>query len=189
MSITVIIGPMFSGKTSELIRLVDRKRIAEKKCLIIKHIRDDRYDIKNITTHSQISYKQCDVIHLSDLTNDFILEIINQKKYDVVAIDEGHFFTNLEKHCSILANNQIDIIVSALDSSFEQKLFKEIGDLMANAEFIIKFNAICMICKDSDASFTIRTIDSTEQILIGGSEIYKSVCRRCMNKFKKSKQN
>lgn len=188
MSITLIMGPMFSGKTSELIRLVDRKRITGKTCLIIKNIKDSRYDTKNITTHSQICYKQCDVIHLIELTHEFIIDIIRLKKYDVVAIDEGHFFPNLEKYCSVLANNQIDVIVSALDGSFEQKIFSEISNLIPNAETIIKLTAICMICKESDASFTIRTIESTEQILVGGFDIYQSVCRKCMNEYKKLKQ-
>lgn len=184
---------MFSGKTSELIRLVDRKRISGKSCLIIKHVKDIRFDHlngnNNITTHSQMSYKQCDVIHLHDLNQEFILDLISGQKYNVIAIEEGHFFTNLESSCSMLANNKIDVIVSALDSSFEQKLFTEVGNLIANAETTIKLNSVCMICKTANASFNIRTIDSSEQILVGGSDIYKSVCRKCLNEFKNEKMN
>lgn len=194
MPITLIIGPMFSGKTSELIRLVDRKRIAGKKCIIVKHVKDNRCNIDNDTscekrlvplviTHSNYHYNQCDIVYVENLDNQLTNDLIEQK-YDVIGIEEGHFFPGLKKFCSVLANNNTDVIVSALDSSFEQKLFIEVGQLIANAENVIKLNAICMICNNADASFTIRTIDSNEQILVGGIDIYKSVCRTCLNNYK-----
>ena len=188
MSITLIIGPMFSGKTSELIRLVDRKRIAGKKCLIIKHTTDNRYDnlenIDNITTHSKISYSKTDIIKLNELLNTLSVEIVENKSYDVVAIEEGHFFSNINNFCNTLANNNIDVIVSAIDSSFKQEMFKNIGELIANAEIVMKLTAICMECRSKDAHFNIRTISSDQDILVGGADIYKSVCRQCMNKVK-----
>lgn len=188
MSITLIIGPMFSGKTSELIRLVDRKRIAGKKCLIIKHTNDIRYDdindntdkIDNIVTHSHIQYSKTDIIKLSELLNDIQNNIIEKKTYDTVAIEEGHFFPNINTFCTGLANNGIDVIVSAIDSSFKQEMFKNIGELIANSEIVMKLTAICMVCKDKDAHFNIRTVSSNEEILVGGADIYKSVCRTCM---------
>lgn len=190
MSITLIIGPMFSGKTSELIRLVDRKRIAGKRCLIIKHTTDKRYDnlgnIENIMTHSQISYSKTDIVKLSELSNELSNRIIVEKSYDLVAIEEGHFFSDINIFCNNLANNGIDIIVSAIDSSFRQEMFKNIGELIANAETVMKLSAICMSCKQSDAHFNIRTIESDADILVGGADIYKSVCRVCMNRLKKT---
>ena len=188
MSITLIIGPMFSGKTSELIRLVDRKRIAGKKCLIIKHTTDNRYDnlenIENIMTHSHISYSKTDIIKLPEITKEFIIDIVTNNKYDVVAIEEGHFFIDINVFCTELANNNIDVIISAIDSSFKQEMFKNIGELIANSEKVVKLSAICMECKLSDAYFNIRTINSDDDILVGGADIYKSVCRKCMNKLK-----
>lgn len=193
MSITTIIGPMFSGKTSEFIRLIDRKRIAGKKCLIIKHSIDNRFDnittcsdnSNHITTHSEIRYHKCDIINLSEIANQCVINIIYQK-YDVVGIEEGFFFKGIAKFCNMLADKGIEIIVATLDSSYKQELFAEIGDLIATSEIVIKLNAVCMCCRKRDASFTIRTIESNEEILVGGIDIYQSVCRKCLNKFREN---
>lgn len=178
MSITLIIGPMFSGKTTELIRLIDRKRISGKKCAIIKNKIDNRYEINYVTSHNNHKYSNCDILIYQDLS----LEIANElkKKYDVIGVDEGHFFPNIDSFCGDLADNGIDVFVSALDSSFQQKLFIHIGDLISHSEIVIKLDAICMKCKTENASFNIRTIDSEEEILVGGSEIYQCVCRKCL---------
>lgn len=187
MSITLIIGPMFSGKTTELIRLVDRKNIAGKKCIVIKHSIDTRYDSdseRHITTHNQYSYKSVDVISVSSITEDLVRELIHTK--NVVAIEEGQFFPELCQWCNIMANNGIDVIVSALDGDYKQEMFGEgeIGKLIPHSEVVIKLSAICMRCRNADAHYTIRTIDGNEQILVGGNDIYQSVCRKCLIKFK-----
>ena len=197
MSITTIIGPMFSGKTTELIRLVKREMLAKKECLIIKHSIDNRFDnnvsnAKNkvthhITTHSGLSYHECDIIYLSDFNNKQIIETI-KKKYDVVGIDEGFFFKGINNFCNKLANNGILVLVSTLEGSYKQEIFSEIADLVASSEKVIKLTAVCMKCQQNDASFTIRIIDSDEKFLVGGEEIYQCVCRSCLNQFKKSKK-
>lgn len=186
MSITTIIGPMFSGKTSELIRLVDRKRIAGKKCLIIKHSSDNRFDNTNnvldknhITTHSQLTYKKCDIEYLTELTEDVCKKYI-ENNYHVIGIDEGFFFINISKYCNYLANNNIDIIVASIESSYKQELFVEIGNLIAVSENVIKTFSVCMQCSADNASFTIRTNDSKENILVGGTDMYQSICRKCL---------
>lgn len=193
MSITLIIGPMFSGKTSELIRLVDRKRIANKRCLILKHSQDTRFnhndnDLSHVTTHSEIRYHKCDVVQVTDEEHaaiiDLIAGIVEHNKYDVVAIEEGHFFPEINEYCLYLANNGIEVIVSALDGSFKQELFTNIGKLIANSESVIKLTAVCMRCNNADASFNIRTNDSEQEILVGGIDMYQSVCRKCLNKHR-----
>ncbi|AEQ32714.1 thymidine kinase [Acanthamoeba polyphaga mimivirus] len=185
MSITTIIGPMFSGKTTEFIRLVDRKKIAGKRCLIIKHIRDDRFEKndseeKHIITHNQIRYKNCDIVYSNNLFNSNFFELITTN-YDVVGVEEGFFFDDVANFCNELANNNIEVIVSTIDSSFKQEIFQEIGKLIAISENVIKLKAVCMKCKINDASFTIRTVDNDNEILVGGSDIYQSVCRNCLN--------
>ena len=193
MSITTIIGPMFSGKTSELIRLIDRKRIADKKCLIIKHIRDNRFDDddcddktmikKHITTHSSIKYDKCPTEYLSEI-NDLVAAKYIADGYQVIAIDEGFFFQGINQFSNILANNGIEVIVATLESSYKQELFVEIGNLIANSEKVIKLTAICMRCKGRDASFNIRTIESDQEILVGSEDIYQSLCRKCLINFR-----
>lgn len=188
MSITTIIGPMFSGKTTEFIRLIKRKQISGKNCLIIKNSIDVRYDNgennnNHITTHDGQRYQNCDIIYQKTLKDEILINTISNK-YNVVGIEEGFFFTGLSYFCNELANRGIDVIVATIDSSFKQELFKEVGDLIAISENVIKLNAICMRCGEDNASFTIRTIESDELILVGANDIYQSVCRKCLNKFK-----
>ena len=181
MSIKVIIGPMFSGKTTELVRLIDRQRISGKRCLIIKNSNDTRYDQSNsniIRTHAETGYHKCDILHTNDLDNTFFNNI--KKKYDAIGIDEGFMFKNIASFSNKLANAGIDVIVSSIDSSYQQKLFPNIGELLSISEQIIKLSGICMKCRKSDAYFTIRTIESEEEILVGGSEMYQCVCRTCL---------
>jgi len=179
---------MYSGKTSELIRLVDRNKYAGKKCLIIKYDKDLRFDDMYVTTHSQVRYKNCDIIHFAELSDAFILELIVGKKYNLVAIEEGQFFLNLSHYCSLLADNFIDVIVSALDGNYKQELFKEVGNLIPKAENVIKLSAVCMECQNKDGCFTIRTNNMKEEIVIGGEEMYKSVCRDCLKNFRNLKE-
>lgn len=188
MSITTIIGPMFSGKTTELIRLVDRKRISGKRCLIIKHDTDTRfdnsvYDINHITTHNEYRYHKCEIKYMSnfDINMDISYFI---KTYDVIGIEEGFFFKGICDFCNMLANKGVEVIVATLDSSYKQKLFPEIGDLIAISESVIKLSAVCMYCKDTDASFSIRLTSSVEDIVVGGNDIYKCVCRKCLINFR-----
>jgi thymidine kinase len=195
MSITVLIGPMFSGKSEELIRLISRANHADRKTVIIKHTRDTRYDHESktsnhITSHNDIVYDKSDFIISSELTNSMLEQIIN--KYDVVGIDEGFFFKSTDKNtvtltyfCNTLANNNISVIVSTLDGSYKQEIFPEIATLIANSEKVIKFTAICMQCKIKDASFTVRLNTDDNEIVVGGKDIYKSVCRKCLLLLKK----
>lgn len=187
MSITTIIGPMFSGKTDQLISRIERKRISGKKCLIIKNSSDDRYDSTvgdsiHVTTHMGLRYALCDIISIMELSQDTIDDIIG--KYDVVGIDEGFFFKNITHFCNELANNNIYVIVSTLDGSYQQKIFPHIGDLIAVSEKIIKLNSVCMNCHDENAAFTLRIADKNNNKLVGGIDMYKSVCRKCLIKSK-----
>src|SRR5208282_1524583 len=112
-------------------------------------------DSKHVTTHGHIRYQKTDITHSPTLTTQDVDNWITSKKYNVIAIEEGHFFPDIQTHCIKLANNGIDVIVSALDSSFKQELFADIGELIANSETVNKLSAVCMMCKQSDGHFTI----------------------------------
>lgn len=181
MSITTIIGPMFSGKTTEFIRLIDRQRLSGKKCLIIKHSIDDRFtNNNNIITHNDFNYDKCDIIYTNELNY--------YEGYDVIGIDEGFFFKNISNYCNEMANNGIYIIVASIDSSYKQELFPEIGKLIATSDIVIKLDSICMQCGTS-AAFSIRIINNNEDIIVGGKEAYQSVCRKCLKKHKETLYN
>ena len=103
--------------------------------------------------------------------------------------DGWFFFKGINNFCNKLANNDIIVIVSTLDTSYKQEIFPEIGNLIGSSEKLIKLTAVCMRCKSNekhDASFTIRTIEYDEAILVGGSDIYQSVCRKCLFEFRKN---
>ena len=180
MSITLITGPMFSGKTTELIRLIDRERIADRKCLVVKYIDDNRFDTEQVVTHSQYHYNKCNIISIKDFDQDILNDIMN--KYQAIGIEEGQFFKNIDQVANTLANKGLNVYITAMDGTFKQELFGDIGKLFPLAENIIKLKAICMKCKKNDASFTVRiNSKSDELIVIGGSESYISVCRGCLN--------
>jgi thymidine kinase len=190
MSITTIIGPMFSGKTSELIRLVDRQRISGKRCLIIKNCIDNRFDSmlnyddkKFVATHSEYHYNKCDICYYKNFTDKMADSLL--ESYDVIGIEEGFLFTGLISFCNKLADNGVIVIISTLDTNFRQEIFNQIADILARSEYIIKLTAVCMRCGSNDGIYTIRTIESTDEILIGGSDVYQSICRSCFVKAKK----
>lgn len=170
-SISLILGPMFSGKTTELIRNIKRYSIANKKCIIYKHEMDNRYDNDKITTHDNVKW---DAKCYNNLLN--LLE--ESMEYDIIGIDEGQFFPDIVAFSEKLASCGKIIIIAALDADYKRNPFGRILDLIPLSENIIKLKAICGYCKN-DASFTKRLIFSEKIELIGGSEIYMAVCRTC----------
>jgi thymidine kinase len=178
-SITLIVGPMFAGKTTQLLLFIDREVISDKKCLIIKHLNDVRYSSDSIVTHSKYAYNKCTIINLAKIDDRVINQIINEK-YDVVGIEEGQFFDKIDIYANILANCGIKLYISALDGTFKQTGFENIMNLIPHAENVLKLKAICMKCKNNEASFTIRKTNSDDLIIIGGSEMYMAVCRQCL---------
>lgn len=176
--IQIIIGPMWSGKSSELLR---RYRLYQLKysCCIIKHSIDDRYSNDNtVVTHDKLKCNNNVIQCNDDIMNCYDLA----SKYQVVCIDEGQFFKNLVIFCEALANTGITVIVAGLDGDFNRKPFGEILQLIPLAERVTKLSAICDFsgCK-KNASFTHRTVSGSEVVVVGGSDKYKAYCREHYN--------
>ncbi|GFY45855.1 thymidine kinase, cytosolic [Trichonephila inaurata madagascariensis] len=172
--IQVIFGPMFSGKTTELIRRMRRYQIAKHNCLIVKYANDVRYDSNNIATHDRQCLSAVCATTLTDLKNMAC-------NYSVIGIDEGQFFPDTVSFAEEMANNGKIVIVAALDGTFQRKAFGDILQLVPLAESVIKLTAVCMLCFD-EASFTKRIGLETEVEIIGGTDKYMAVCRKCYNK-------
>lgn len=102
------------------------------------------------------------------------------KGYDVVAIDEGQFYSDIVEFCEELANSGVIVMVAALDGTFQRKPFGNIINLLPVAEKVTKLTAVCVHCSN-EAAFTQRVIESEEIELIGGEESYKPVCRKCFS--------
>lgn len=168
-NIQLIFGPMFSGKTTELMRRVERYQVAKRKCLLVKHSADTRYSTHNIAAHNG---RQAAACACSLLTG------IAVSDYDVIGIDEGQFFSDLVAFCEQAANAGKIVIVAALDGTYQRKPFGNVLDLVPLAESVVKLNSVCMRCC-ADAAFTKRLGTEQGDIDIGGADKYAAVCRKC----------
>lgn len=172
--IQVIFGPMFSGKTTELIRRLKRFQFANHKCLIIKYKHDNRYSKQEeITTHDQQKMSAVTCVKLNDLKGNTLLT-----QCSVIGIDEGQFFPDTVAFAEEMANAGKIVIVAALDGSYQRTAFGDILNLIPLAESVIKLTAVCMSCY-REASFTKRIGLEKELEVIGGPEKYMAVCRSC----------
>ncbi|KAL3132956.1 hypothetical protein ABBQ38_006868 [Trebouxia sp. C0009 RCD-2024] len=174
-SIDLVIGPMFSGKTTELIRRVRRHVSAAKKCLLVKYKRDNRYtEDPLLSTHDHTRMAAKAVSALAEIANA-------AWHYDVIAIDEGQFFPDLVEYAEQWANSGKHILVSALDATFQRKPFSNVLELIPLAENVIKLTAVCSECRSS-ASFTKRLSSETDVQVVGGADKYTALCRHCFRK-------
>jgi len=170
--IEVICGPMFSGKSEELIKRIRRAQIARRRVQIFKHGIDARYDATSIVSHSMQSLPGIAVTDVND-----ILDLVDDRT-ELVAIDEGQFFSaDIVDVVNKLGNLGKRVIVAGLDLDYKGRPFGPMPDLMCTAEYVTKQLAICMTCGDP-ANFTQRLTHSTDQIVVGASETYEARCRR-----------
>ncbi|KAL0268511.1 UNVERIFIED_CONTAM: hypothetical protein PYX00_010427 [Menopon gallinae] len=177
--IEVILGPMFSGKTTELIRRMRRFRLANFKCVILKYTKDSRYSEKDIATHDLQTLNALPCCSLKTYKS-------KANECEVVGIDEGQFFPDLIEFCEDLANMGKIVIVAALDGTYRRMAFGDILQLIPLAENVIKLNAICMSCFQN-ASFTKRISAEKAVEIIGGADKYMAVCRECFHQSENGK--
>lgn len=172
--IEVICGSMFSGKTEELIRRLNRARIARQKVEIFKPSVDKRYHELDVVSHNENSIRSTPVNFAEDI-------LLLSGDCDVVGIDEVQFFDDqIVVVAQKLANRGKRVILAGLDMDFEGKPFEPMPSLMAIAEFVDKVHAICMKCGDL-AAFSFRLSDSKQTVVLGEKESYEARCRKCFN--------
>jgi len=119
-------GPMFSGKSTELVRLINRHKIANKKCLIIKNKLDDRYSAPNEVATLTLIFMVYRIKMEAMACSSLIKDVIQQKKhegFDVIGIDEAQFFPDVVQGCETLAQLGKVVIVASLDGTFQRKPF------------------------------------------------------------------
>jgi len=170
--IQVIFGPMFSGKSTELIRRMKRYQIANYSCLVAKYDKDDRYDQDGIATHDR------QTLGAQISANELMPMFDHAQKFDVVGVDEGQFFPDIVEFCEKLADGGTVVVVAALDGTYLRQGFGNILNLVPLAESVVKLTAVCMTCY-ADASFTKRKGCEKEVEVIGGADKYLAVCRSC----------
>jgi thymidine kinase len=180
--IELIIGPMFSGKSTRLIEQMRKYVYKAKKTIMVKYYADQRYSEKSeVVTHDLIKY---DSINCKLLRNSF--ETL--KQYDVIGIDEGQFFADLVEVCEELALMGKIILIAALNGDFRMEPFPVIQRIISKSDKIKLLKAYCFNCH-KDAKFSLRIVQSNETVLIGAGEAYKPACRECHVFFSKQREN
>jgi len=171
--IEIICGPMFSGKTEELIRRVRRAQIARQKTQIFKPKIDNRYAEEQVVSHASQSV---DAVPVSD-SLDLLQNVYDSTR--VVAIDEVQFFDeHIVRVISKLAKRGIRVLCSGLDQDSRGKPFGPMPQLLAIADRVDKVHAICTVC-GAPATKTYRkpTTSDEHQVLIGEQDMYEARCR------------
>ena len=169
--LNLIIGCMFSGKTTELLRIANRLNSIGQNVLLINYHEDVRYSSEDIKTHDDYNIS---------IKSHFVesLDKVDYSTYSVICINEAQFFSNLRSFCIKALDDNKKLYVSGLDGDYKQEKFGEILELIPLADKITKLHAFCKLCGDcTPAYFTKRLTESTAQKLIGTEE-YIPVCRK-----------
>ena len=174
----IILGSMFSGKTSELLNIYRLYNLCDISCCVINHSLDQRYHDTLLSSHDNIMVPCISSDKIGDLLKEEML-----KKYQVFLINEGQFFKGLyETVKSLVEKHKKSVYVCGLDGDYQRQRFGEILDLIPLADEVVKKKALCMGCKNGTFGiFTQRISNEIKQTIIG-SENYRSVCRNCFNK-------
>lgn len=180
--LTVIVGSMFSGKSTALIRLLERAAISGKDTILVKPTIDNRFSETEVVTHggSRLSaFAVPDSASLQDITKDLI------GSNTIVGIDEVQFFD--EKVIAVIDNlvnsRNVPVVAAGLDLDFKEMPWKVTSTLMSLADNLIKERAVCKIC-GNDASRSQRLVSGApvttgSVIQVGGQESYEARCRHC----------
>ena len=180
----LILGCMFSGKTSALIEIYKQNLLCKKKCLVVNYIGDKRYSDNKMSTHDKNEIPCIFTEKLFDLENSDNPEF-NPDANDVILINEGQFFPDILGFVNKYLNEKNKkIYICGLDGDYKQEKFGNLLDLIPMADSYRKIKALCINCKNGTrASFTHRLSKETKQTLIGSDE-YIPVCRECYNLLK-----
>lgn len=174
--IEVICGSMFSGKTEELIRRLNRVEIANQSYLLFKPKSDTRFSQEKIVSHSGLSKNAISI--------ESSVEVIQHHSDEkIVAFDEVQFMDGqIVQVAQQLANKGVRVIISGLDMDFKGRPFGPMPQLMAVAEYVTKVHAICKNCGNL-AQFSHRNSTDQNLVVLGEKDKYEPLCRSCFNQI------
>lgn len=174
----VICGPMFSGKSEEMIRRLRRAEIAGQRVVILKPRIDDRYDATDVVSHAGARMQAVPISSAADVPGC-------AEGFEVVGIDEVQFLeVTIVAHALELANRGVRVVVAGLDQDFRRLPFGPMPELLSHAEFVDKLQAVCHRC-GGPATTTQRLVDglpapySGDTVVVGAAEQYEARCRGC----------
>ena len=186
----IILGPMFSGKTSKLLELYKQYKFCNIPIMVINHSADTRYHDTMLSSHDKVMIpciqtdKLMDLWEYSDLENryderaDYHMQI---RCADVILINEAQFFDDLIPCVESMLDANKKVYISGLDGDFERKKFGNIVDLIPLCDKVTKMTSLCSLCKNGTLGiFSLRLTKEKQQMLIG-SDNYIPVCRKCYN--------
>lgn len=183
----IILGPMFSSKTSTLLEIYKKCKFCNISVSIINHSIDQRYHNTMISTHDKIMAPCIQAEKLSEIwLNDNIdNQLVDNESYnllknsDVILINEGQFFSDLYEVVVDMLNKNKKVYICGLDGDFERKKFGSVLDLIPLCDKVTKLTSLCSLCKDGTPGiFSMRLTKEREQTVVG-SENYIPVCRKC----------
>lgn len=176
MSLEVVIGPMFSGKSSYINSLVKRYKSVGMSIVVIKPSSDTRYSVKpEVVTHDGVRFDCISTCHnLMTIDNQYTTA-------GVIVIEEAQFFDDLLVFVKCMVENfGKNVVVVGLDGDYDRKPFGQVLDCIPLADKVIKLSALCARCHDGTPGiFSHRRVYEGGQVLIGGSELYEPLCRNC----------
>ena len=179
----VILGPMFSGKTTALLEVYKKATLCNKNVMVVNYSHDKRYSATQLSTHDLKMIPCIQILKLCELYDIYNkIDRTEILKYDIILINEGQFFEDLyEWIYYFVDNHNIDIYVCGLDSDFKRNKFGQMIDLIPIADKVTKLTAWCVLCKNkTPAIYSHRLSNEKEQCIIGSSN-YIPLCRNCFN--------
>lgn len=174
--IHVIVGPMFAGKTTALLRRMQTESSNGRKIAVVKSDKDNRYGLASVVTHDGLKMPCWSLPNLAAFREAVGAETYAQ--LDVIGIDEAQFFEDLYEFCRNAADRDGKaVIVAGLDGDFLRRNFGSVINVVPLADSVTKLTAKCEVCGNR-ASFTLRKTEETEKEVIGGKDVYMPVCRQ-----------
>ena len=166
----IILGSMYSGKTSRLVEIYKQCQFCNMSVIVINHTIDNRYDNNLMSTHDQIKIPCLKTETLMDLS---IIES------NVILINEGQFFPDLEEFVEKMLEHKKKIYVCGLDGDFQRKKFGQILNLIPLCDKVTKLTSLCSLCKNGTPGIFSKRITFEKEQTVVGSDNYIPVCRSC----------
>lgn len=176
----LIIGPMYSGKTSKLIEIYNQCKLSNINVYVINHHIDTRYDDKLLSSHDKNMIPCIQINKIGKFVNEYVSTI---PENSVVLINEGQFFDDLFENVLLLVEKyNLRVYISGLDSDYKRQNFGQIRDLLPFCDTISKLHSFCSKCKNGTRAIFSQRISKEENQIVVGSENYLPLCRKCFIK-------
>jgi thymidine kinase len=181
----LILGPMFSGKTSTLKKIYDQCNYCNIPIMVINYEADNRYcDASFMSTHDRVMIPCIKGVSISEILEK------NKEKVDeseVILINEGQFFEDIHVVIHLVENLHKRVYICGLDGDFKKNKIGSLLDLIPHCDNVYKLKSLCSECRDGKSGlFSYRITDETQQVVIG-VENYKPVCRACFERLSNAK--